>query len=80
MTGLANVRSRLEQALEIVESLPPDDVVDTDQQNPTKSRSDTSRRANAAALSRALLHLADHLDMTAALVREQYWSMKGLEQ
>jgi hypothetical protein len=76
---LANVRSRLNAALDIVDDLRiADQIIDTDTGNPTGSRRNTSERERAASLSRELLHLADHLDHTAALVREQYWSMKGL--
>jgi len=34
-------------------------------------------RAEAAEVTRDLLHLADHLDLAANLVRQQYWRAKG---
>lgn len=78
MIDLDTVRERLTTALTLVDNLDGIDLVDTDTGNPTRSKSNTSQRERAAAMSRELLHLADHLDLTAALVREQYWTMKGL--
>lgn len=79
MIDLAKVRNQLENALDIVGNLDGLDLVDTDTGNPTNSHARTSDRQRAAAASRELLHLADLLTLSAALVREQYWTMKGLE-
>lgn len=78
MIDLKQVRDRLEWALTTVDTLSGIDVVDTDTGNPSSGRKRVSERERAAALSRELLHLADCLDLTGSLVREQYWSMKGL--
>ncbi|HVT63688.1 MAG TPA: hypothetical protein VHD81_00855 [Mycobacteriales bacterium] len=78
MIDLSGVRSRLDSAVEIIRELDGSDLVDTDSGNPTGSKDNTADRQRAASISRELLHLADHLEMTASLVREQYWSMKGL--
>ncbi|HVV76780.1 MAG TPA: hypothetical protein VHC43_12150 [Mycobacteriales bacterium] len=78
MTDLSGVQSRLDTAVKIAQTLEVSDVVDTDSGNPTGSKRNTADRQRAASLSRELLHLADHLEMTASLVREQYWSMKGM--
>jgi hypothetical protein len=80
MLDLAYVRERLEAAAEIVERLDGLDLVDTDMGNPSSGKRRTSERRYAAAVSRELMHLTDHLNLTAALVREQYWNMKGLDQ
>lgn len=36
-----------------------------------------NKRRFAADVSRDLLHMADQLDLAAALVRQQYWLVKG---
>jgi hypothetical protein len=37
----------------------------------------STKRRDAAKVSRELLHLADTLDAAAALVRQEYWAVKG---
>ena len=39
-----------------------------------------SRRPEVAATTRDLLALADRLDLCAALVRQEYWALKGRER
>jgi hypothetical protein len=39
----------------------------------------SARKATVAAVTRELLHLADQLDLAAALVKNEYWVGKGHE-
>jgi hypothetical protein len=65
---LALVREVLSDANKALESLDGTKIDDTT----------LSNKASAAQLNRELLNLADQLQLASALVRNEYWTGKGL--
>lgn len=69
MIDLTEAQRLLSWAAQEVPALHGIDVDDTD--------GVANRRRFAADVSRDLLHLSDQVDLAAALIRQQYWLVKG---